>query len=60
MRFMPGETLFQVADISAVWVQADVFEQDIGSLRPGQKATVRINAYPARPSRAASPMFTPC
>ena len=46
MRFMTGETLFQVADISAVWVQADVFEQDIGSLRPGQKATVRINAYP--------------
>ncbi len=46
MRFMPGETLFQVADISSVWVQADVFEQDIGAIRPGQKATVRVNAYP--------------
>ncbi len=46
MRFMPGETLFQVADVSTVWVQADVFEQDIGAVRPGQKAKVRVNAYP--------------
>jgi Cu(I)/Ag(I) efflux system membrane fusion protein len=30
MRFMPGEVLYQVADLSSVWVLADVFEQDIG------------------------------
>ncbi|MCK9285468.1 MAG: efflux RND transporter periplasmic adaptor subunit [Rhodocyclaceae bacterium] len=46
MRFMPGEALYQVADLSAVWVVADVFEQDIGLVKPGAKATVRINAYP--------------
>ncbi len=46
MRFMPGETLFQIADISSVWVQADVFEQDIGAVHVGQKANIRINAYP--------------
>jgi len=46
MRFMPGETLFQIADISAVWVQADVFEQDIAAVNVGQKAKIRINAYP--------------
>jgi membrane fusion protein, copper/silver efflux system len=45
MRFMPGETLYQVADLSSVWVLADVFEQDIGFVKPGAKATVRINAY---------------
>jgi pyruvate-formate lyase-activating enzyme len=28
MRFMPGEALYQVSDLSAVWVVADVFEQD--------------------------------
>jgi hypothetical protein len=33
MRFMPGETLYQVADLSSVWVIADVFEQDIGLVR---------------------------
>lgn len=46
MRFMPGEALYQVADLSAVWVVADVFEQDIGQVKPGAKAKVHINAYP--------------
>ncbi len=46
MRFMPGETLFQIADTSSVWVQADVFEQDIAAVHVGQKAKIRINAYP--------------
>ena len=46
MRFMPGETLYQVADLSRVWVVADVFEQDIGLVRTGAQAKVRINAYP--------------
>ncbi len=46
MRFMPGEALYQVADLSAVWVVADVFEQDIGLVKVGAGATVRINAYP--------------
>ena len=46
MRFMTGEELYQVADLSSVWVVADVFEQDIGLVEPGATATVRINAYP--------------
>ena len=46
MRFMPGEPLYQVTDLSSVWVVADVFEQDIGLVRSGSKATVKINAYP--------------
>lgn len=46
MRFMPGEMLYQVTNLASVWVIADVFEQDIGQVRPGAKATVRINAYP--------------
>ncbi|MBK7423870.1 MAG: efflux RND transporter periplasmic adaptor subunit [Propionivibrio sp.] len=46
MRFMPGEALFQVADLSSVWVVADVFEQDVGLIKIGARAKVRINAYP--------------
>ena len=46
MRFMPGEALYQIADLSSVWVIADVFEQDIGLVKTSAKATVRINAYP--------------
>ncbi len=46
MRFMPGEALYQVSDLSAVWVIADVFEQDIGGVKPGAKVRVSIGAYP--------------
>ena len=46
MRFMPGEELYQVADLSSVWVIADVFEQDIGAIALGALAQIRINAYP--------------
>jgi len=43
---MPGETLYQIADLSSIWVIADVFEQDIGLVKTGAKAQIRINAYP--------------
>ncbi len=46
MRFMPGEMLYQIADLSSVWVIADIFEQDIALVRTGAKAKVKINAYP--------------
>ena len=48
MRFMPGDTLYQVADLSAVWVVADIFEQDIALVRTGSKAKVTISAYPGQ------------
>ena len=48
MRFMPGETLYQLADVSAVWVLADIFERDIAALKVGMPATVHIDAYPGK------------
>jgi membrane fusion protein, copper/silver efflux system len=48
MRFMPGELLFRIADLSTVWLLAEVFEQDIAGVRLGQIVQVRINAYPER------------
>lgn len=48
MRFMPGEVLYQIADLSTVWLLADVFEQDLGMVHVGQPAAVRIDAYPGR------------
>lgn len=45
-RFEPGEILYQIADLSSVWVLADVFEQDISLIHPGQTATIRVDAYP--------------
>ena len=46
MRFMPGEVLFEIADLSSVWVLADVSEQDVGLVHLGQEAKLRIVAYP--------------
>lgn len=46
MRFMPGEELYRIADLSAVWVVADVPEQDIGQVRAGGRAQVSVDAYP--------------
>src|SRR5712691_3714235 len=46
MRFMPGEPLYRIADLSSVWLIADVFEQDLGVVREGQDARITVNAYP--------------
>lgn len=51
MRFMPGEMLYQIADLSSVWVLADVFEQDIALVKVGAGTTVKINAYPDKEFR---------
>ena len=48
MRFMPGETLYEIADLSSVWLVAEVFERDLGLVKLGQPARLRILAYPER------------
>ena len=45
-RFIAGEVLYQIADLSSVWLQAEVFERDLAQLRLGQPAQVRFDAYP--------------
>ncbi len=46
MRVMPGEPLYEIADLSTVWLVADVFEQDLGLIRIGEKVRISVNAYP--------------
>jgi Cu(I)/Ag(I) efflux system membrane fusion protein len=41
-------TLFEVADLSTVWVEADVYEKDISYLQPGQAVEAAVEAYPNR------------
>lgn len=48
MRFSPGMAIYRIADLSSVWVIADVYEQDIARVRVGEPATVRIDAFPDR------------
>ncbi len=47
-RFMPGEALFRIADLSKVWIIADVYEQDLARVRAGQPARVTLDAWPGR------------
>jgi Cu(I)/Ag(I) efflux system membrane fusion protein len=48
MRFMPGEELYRIADLSTVWVVADVAEQDIAGIKAGDAVRVKIDAYPGQ------------
>jgi hypothetical protein len=43
---MPGQSLYKLADLSTVWVEADVYEQDLPRVRMGAPATVTLDAYP--------------
>ncbi|HEX5412809.1 MAG TPA: efflux RND transporter periplasmic adaptor subunit [Terriglobia bacterium] len=44
----PATRLYTIADLSTVWVNAEVFQSDIGQIRRGQPATVTSDAYPGR------------
>jgi RND family efflux transporter MFP subunit len=46
LHVMPGQSLYKIADLSVVWVEADVYERDVSLLRVGQRATVTLDAYP--------------
>jgi len=48
MRFTPGEVMYKIADLSSLWVIADVSEQESGLIKNGQAAKVRLDAYPGR------------
>ncbi len=44
----PDTKLYTVADLSTVWVYANVFQTDVGRLRPGDPGQVTVDAYPGR------------
>jgi Cu(I)/Ag(I) efflux system membrane fusion protein len=46
---MAGMKLYRLADLSSVWIEADVFEQDLALIRLGATARVVLAAYPGRP-----------
>jgi multidrug efflux pump subunit AcrA (membrane-fusion protein) len=44
-----GERLFTIADLSRVWVEAELREADAGWIREGSEAVVDLGAFPGRP-----------
>lgn len=47
LYFTPGVELFQIADLSTVWLIADIYESQIRRVEVGQQATLTLGAYPA-------------
>ena len=48
MRVMPADTLFEIADLSHVWVMADVYESDLPNVRLGMRGEVTMSYQPGR------------
>ena len=43
-----GDRLFLIADLSTVWIEPSIFEQDIALVREGQRAAITLDALPGR------------
>lgn len=44
----PSTRLYTIADLSRVWIDAQVFQNDIGRVRPGEPADITLDAYPGQ------------
>lgn len=44
----PGTRLYTVADLSTIWVFAQIFQNDLGRIRAGDSATLSVDTYPGR------------
>ncbi len=42
------DELFTIADLSTVWIQANIYERDIAAIRKGLTVPVTLGAYPGR------------
>jgi RND family efflux transporter MFP subunit len=40
--------LYTVADLSRVWVYAQIFQNDVGRVKPGDVAQITVDSYPGR------------
>src|SRR5438093_1965260 len=43
----PGTTLYELADLSTVWINGDIYESEIQSVKLNQPAKVTFEAYPS-------------
>ena len=55
----PETKLYTIADLSTVWVYANVAQSEIGRLKPGDRAQVSVDAYPGRKFRSRIDQILP-
>lgn len=51
MYVQPETRLYTVSDLSTVWVYAQVFQTDLGKVKPGDPTQVTVDTYPGRTFR---------
>ena len=44
----PGMLLYRIADLSQVWLDAEIYEFELPLVHVGQKASITVEAYPGR------------
>ncbi|HET6514817.1 MAG TPA: efflux RND transporter periplasmic adaptor subunit [Thermodesulfovibrionales bacterium] len=59
MRVMPGEKLFDIADLSTVWIIADIYEYDLAMIKVGQTATIVLSYFPGKEFSSRIDYFYP-
>ena len=56
---MPGQELLTITDLSSVWIEANLLENDFGAVRVGSQAVITTPAYPGRPYRGSVDYIDP-
>ena len=46
--FKPGTTLFKIADLSDIWLLAEIYEYEIPLIKLGQKITFKCTSHPGQ------------
>jgi len=59
MRAMPGEKLFDIADLSTVWITADLYEQELPLIAAGETAQISLSTLPGKELTAQLEFVSP-
>jgi membrane fusion protein, copper/silver efflux system len=59
MRVMPGEKLFDIADLSTVWVVSDIYEYELPMIHVGATAKIAMSYFPGKAYTAVIDYINP-
>jgi membrane fusion protein, copper/silver efflux system len=59
MKVSPADRLYEIADLSHVWILAEVYEKDLGSVRVGLPARVTLATHPGGEWRGTVSFVSP-
>ena len=48
MKLDPGMSVFKIADLSTIWAEVEVYEDQIRYMQPGRQADITVDVFPNR------------